>query len=123
VFCSSLAYPNLLGTKRLGCWFSVLFKFETTFLISMPVSCLILGTYYLFSSFLHSSSYLMTQVAALVPKTELDGDMGDAHVALQARLMSQALRKLSHSLSLSQTIQATRRQDYFSEVAYWGFGF
>jgi hypothetical protein len=44
------------------------------------------------------------QVAALVPKTELDGEMGDAHVALQARLMSQALRKLSHSLSLSQTI-------------------
>jgi hypothetical protein len=51
-----------------------------------------------------TSSYSMTQVAALVPKTELDGDMGDAHVALQARLMSQALRKLSHSLSLSQTI-------------------
>lgn len=44
------------------------------------------------------------QVAALVPKTELDGEMGDAHVALQARLMSQALRKLSHSLSLSQTV-------------------
>jgi recombination protein RecA len=44
------------------------------------------------------------QVAALVPKTELNGEMGDAHVALQARLMSQALHKLSHSLSLSQTI-------------------
>lgn len=44
------------------------------------------------------------QVAALVPKSELDGEMGDAHMALQARLMSQALRKLSHSLSLSQTI-------------------
>lgn len=44
------------------------------------------------------------QVAALVPKSELDGEMGDAHVALQARLMSQALRKLSHSLSRSQTI-------------------
>ncbi|URD72089.1 DNA repair protein recA, partial [Musa troglodytarum] len=43
-------------------------------------------------------------VAALVPKSELDGDMGDVHMALQARLMSQALRKLSHSLSLSQTI-------------------
>jgi len=49
-------------------------------------------------------SHSTMQVAALVPKTELDGEMGDAHVALQARLMSQALRKLSHSLSLSQTI-------------------
>jgi recombination protein RecA len=39
-----------------------------------------------------------------VPKGELDGEMGDAHMAMQARLMSQALRKLSHSLSLSQTI-------------------
>lgn len=44
------------------------------------------------------------QVAALVPKSELDGEMGDAHMAMQARLMSQALRKLSHSLSASQTI-------------------
>ncbi|KAJ6808643.1 DNA repair protein recA-like protein 3, mitochondrial [Iris pallida] len=47
---------------------------------------------------------VVDSVAALVPKTELDGEMGDAHIALQARLMSQALRKLSHSLSLSQTI-------------------
>lgn len=39
-----------------------------------------------------------------MPKAELDGDMGDAHMALQARLMSQALRKLSHSLSMSQTL-------------------
>lgn len=44
------------------------------------------------------------QVAALVPKGELEGEMGDAHMAMQARLMSQALRKLSHSLSLSQTL-------------------
>lgn len=43
-------------------------------------------------------------MAALVPKGELEGEMGDAHMAMQARLMSQALRKLSHSLSLSQTI-------------------
>ena len=43
-------------------------------------------------------------MAALVPKGELDGEMGDAHMAMQARLMSQALRKLSHALSLSQTI-------------------
>jgi len=43
-------------------------------------------------------------VAALVPKSELDGEMGDAHMAMQARLMSQALRKLSHALTLSQSI-------------------
>ena len=43
-------------------------------------------------------------MAALVPKGELEGEMGDAHMAMQARLMSQALRKLSHSLSLSQTL-------------------
>ena len=43
-------------------------------------------------------------MAALVPKGELDGEMGDAHMAMQARLMSQALRKLCHSLSLSQCI-------------------
>ncbi|KAL3532635.1 hypothetical protein ACH5RR_006156 [Cinchona calisaya] len=47
---------------------------------------------------------VVDSVAALVPKGELDGEMGDAHMAMQARLMSQALRKLSHSLSLSQTI-------------------
>ncbi|KAK4353597.1 hypothetical protein RND71_025791 [Anisodus tanguticus] len=44
------------------------------------------------------------RVAAFVSKGELEGEMGDAHMAMQARLMSQALRKLSHSLSLSQTI-------------------
>lgn len=49
-------------------------------------------------------TFSLLQVAALVPKGELDGDMGDAHVAMQARLMSQALRKLSHSLSQSQSI-------------------
>ncbi|GAB4853778.1 hypothetical protein Ancab_017971 [Ancistrocladus abbreviatus] len=47
---------------------------------------------------------VVDSVAALVPKGELDGEMGDAHMAMQARLMSQALRKLSHSLSLSQSI-------------------
>ncbi|KAF9662429.1 hypothetical protein SADUNF_Sadunf18G0052400 [Salix dunnii] len=46
----------------------------------------------------------LSLVAALVPKTELEGEMGDAHMAMQARLMSQALRKLSHSLSQSHTI-------------------
>ncbi|CAJ1941665.1 unnamed protein product [Sphenostylis stenocarpa] len=39
------------------------------------------------------------KVAALVPKGELDGEMGDAHMAMQARLMSQALRKLSHAMN------------------------
>ncbi|MEN9406372.1 MAG: recombinase RecA, partial [Bacillota bacterium] len=43
-------------------------------------------------------------VAALVPRAELEGDMGDAHVGLQARLMSQALRKLSGAINRSKTI-------------------
>jgi recombination protein RecA len=43
-------------------------------------------------------------VAALVPKAELEGEMGDSHVGLQARLMSQALRKLTASISRSQCI-------------------
>lgn len=47
---------------------------------------------------------VVDSVAALVPKAELEGDMGDAHVALQARLMSQALRKLTSSLSRSNTL-------------------
>ena len=38
---------------------------------------------------------VVDSVAALVPKAEIDGEMGDTHVALQARLMSQALRKLT----------------------------
>jgi recombination protein RecA len=42
-------------------------------------------------------------VAALVPKAELDGEMGDSHVGLQARLMSQALRKLTGTVSKSRT--------------------
>ncbi|RZB71837.1 DNA repair protein recA-like 3, mitochondrial [Glycine soja] len=47
---------------------------------------------------------VVDSVAALVPKGELDGEMGHAHMAMQARLMSQALRKLSHALSPSQCI-------------------
>ena len=43
-------------------------------------------------------------VAALVPKAEIDGEMGDSHVGLQARLMSQALRKLTGVLNKSKTI-------------------
>ena len=38
---------------------------------------------------------IVDSVAALVPKAEIEGDMGDSHVGLQARLMSQALRKLT----------------------------
>ncbi|MBP5608847.1 MAG: recombinase RecA, partial [Lachnospiraceae bacterium] len=44
---------------------------------------------------------VVDSVAALTPKAELDGDMGDAHVGLQARLMSQALRKLAGAISKS----------------------
>ena len=44
---------------------------------------------------------VIDSVAALVPKAEIDGDMGDAHVGLQARLMSQALRKLTAAISRS----------------------
>lgn len=46
---------------------------------------------------------VVDSVAALVPKAELEGDMGDAHVGLQARLMSQALRKLTGIVSRSKT--------------------
>ena len=45
---------------------------------------------------------VVDSVAALVPKAELEGDMGDAHMGLQARLMSQALRKLTASISRSK---------------------
>ncbi len=47
---------------------------------------------------------VIDSVAALVPKAEIDGDMGDAHVGLQARLMSQALRKLTAVISKSNCI-------------------
>ena len=46
---------------------------------------------------------VLDSVAALVPQAELEGDMGDSHMGLQARLMSQALRKLSGSIHRSQT--------------------
>ena len=47
---------------------------------------------------------VVDSVAALVPKTEIEGSMGDTHVGLQARLMSQALRKLAGSVNKSKTI-------------------
>ncbi|MTI94504.1 MAG: recombinase RecA [Firmicutes bacterium] len=46
---------------------------------------------------------VVDSVAALVPKAEIEGEMGDSHVGLQARLMSQALRKLSGAISKSKT--------------------
>ncbi len=46
---------------------------------------------------------VVDSVAALVPKAEIEGEMGDSHVALQARLMSQALRKLTAGISKSNT--------------------
>ena len=47
---------------------------------------------------------VVDSVAALVPKAEIDGDMGDAHVGIQARLMSQAMRKLSGAISKSNSV-------------------
>ena len=47
---------------------------------------------------------IIDSVAALVPKAEIDGDMGDAHVGLQARLMSQALRKLTAVIGKSNCV-------------------
>jgi recombination protein RecA len=49
------------------------------------------------------SLVVVDSVAALVPKAEIEGDMGDSHVGLQARLMSQALRKLTGIISKSNT--------------------
>src|SRR3546814_845083 len=47
---------------------------------------------------------LIDSVAALTPRAEIEGDMGDSHVGLQARLMSQALRKLTANLNKTHTI-------------------
>uniref|UniRef100_A0A5B6YUG6 Uncharacterized protein n=1 Tax=Davidia involucrata TaxID=16924 RepID=A0A5B6YUG6_DAVIN len=65
---------------------------------------------------------VVDSVAALVPKGELDGEMGDAHMAMQARLMSQALRKLCHSLSLSQTTLIFINQVRSKLSTFGGFG-
>ncbi|XP_024544093.1 uncharacterized protein LOC112351093 isoform X1 [Selaginella moellendorffii] len=67
-----------------------------------------------------NSSFL--QVAALVPRVELEGEMGDSHMALLARLMSQALRKLTHSLSRSQTILIFINQIRSKLASFGGFG-
>ncbi|MEL6311335.1 MAG: recombinase RecA, partial [Pseudomonadota bacterium] len=47
---------------------------------------------------------VIDSVAALVPKSEIEGDMGDSHVGLQARLMSQALRKLTGTINRTKTV-------------------
>ena len=47
---------------------------------------------------------VVDSVAALVPRAEIEGEMGDAHMGLQARLMSQAMRKLTSSISRSKTV-------------------
>ncbi len=47
---------------------------------------------------------VLDSVAALTPRAELDGDMGDSHMGLQARLMSQAMRKLTSAISISRTL-------------------
>ena len=47
---------------------------------------------------------VIDSVAALVPKVEIDGDMGDSHIGMQARLMSQAMRKLSGAISKTKSI-------------------
>ena len=50
------------------------------------------------------SALVIDSVAALTPKAEIDGDMGDSHMGLQARLMSQALRKLTANIKKSNTL-------------------
>ena len=50
------------------------------------------------------SIIVIDSVAALVPKVEIDGDMGDSHIGIQARLMSQAMRKLSGVINKSNTV-------------------
>ncbi len=50
------------------------------------------------------SIIVIDSVAALVPKAEIDGDMGESHIGLQARLMSQALRKLSGTINKTNTV-------------------
>ncbi|XP_028774208.1 DNA repair protein recA homolog 3, mitochondrial-like [Neltuma alba] len=65
---------------------------------------------------------VVDSVAALVPKGELEGEMGDAHMAMQARLMSQALRKLCHSLSMSHCILIFINQVRSKLSTFGGFG-
>ena len=63
---------------------------------------------------------IVDSVAALVPKAEIDGDMGDTHVGLQARLMSQALRKLTAAISRSNTAVVFINQIREKVGVIWG---
>ena len=63
---------------------------------------------------------VIDSVAAMVPKAELEGDMGDTHVGLQARLMSQALRKLTSSISKSNTAVVFINQIREKVGGFWG---
>jgi recombination protein RecA len=63
---------------------------------------------------------VVDSVAALVPKAELEGDMGDSHMGLQARLMSQALRKLTASISRSRTMVIFLNQVRQKIGVMWG---
>ena len=63
---------------------------------------------------------VIDSVAAMVPKAELEGDMGDTHVGLQARLMSQALRKLTASISKSNTAVVFINQIREKVGVFWG---
>src|SRR2546426_4011108 len=63
---------------------------------------------------------VIDSVAALTPKAEIEGEMGDTHVGLQARLMSQALRKLTGTLSKSSTIAVFINQLREKIGVMWG---
>ena len=63
---------------------------------------------------------VIDSVAAMVPKAELEGDMGDSHIGLQARLMSQALRKLTASISKSNTSVVFINQVREKVGVFWG---
>ncbi|MCP4395443.1 MAG: recombinase RecA [Alphaproteobacteria bacterium] len=63
---------------------------------------------------------VIDSVAALVPKAELEGDMGDSHVGLQARLMSQALRKLTATVARSNTLIIFINQIRMKIGVMWG---
>lgn len=64
---------------------------------------------------------VLDSVAALVPKSEIEGEMGDSHVGLQARLMSQALRKLAGNLSKSNTLMIFINQ-IREKISSFGYG-
>jgi recombination protein RecA len=64
--------------------------------------------------------FVVDSVAALVPRVEIEGEMGDAHVGLQARLMSQALRKLTAVISRSKTCAVFTNQIRMKIGVMWG---